>query len=71
MDLYRIVDCDGVDKEDPKIIKRKKKAIKKLQKSEYRRWSIKFLTNEVGRRLKRLLKYVIVEDSNIMISQRD
>ena len=71
LDLYGIIDGNRVDEEDHKIIKRRKKAIKKMRKSKYRRWSMKFLRNKVGRGLKRPLKHVIIEENNKMISQRD
>jgi len=69
LDLYRIVMNNNSSKDDPKIIKRRRKIIKKLHKSKYRRWSMKLLTNEVGRGPKRLLKFVITKDREKTINQ--
>ena len=58
MDKYSIT----IEGEDKKAMKQRKKAIKKLQKAEYRRWIMKYITNNVGKDLKRLLKHITIVD---------
>ena len=67
--MHGIIVDDDSSEDDPKIIKRRRKTRKKLHESKYRRWSMKLLTNEVGRGPKRLLKFVITKDREKTINQ--
>lgn len=44
LDLYNT----KIEGEDKEIIKRRNKTLKKLKKNEYRRWMLKYLTENVG-----------------------
>ena len=59
MDLY----STRLEGDDPKVIQKRQKVMKKLRKSEYRRWSLKHLTENVGRGPKKVLKYIHVKNN--------
>ena len=59
LDLYDLV----IEGDNDKSRKARKKQVNKLQKAEYRKWSLRYLTNTVGKGPNTSLKLIKIQDS--------
>jgi len=56
-----------IDNESKSLQRKKRKAIKKIKENEFKLWSYKYITRNVGRREKSSLQKLMIKDNNEQI----